>query len=42
MDYVSEGKLKFSIDKVFELDQVAEAHKYIESGKTMGKVLIKI
>jgi len=40
-ELVSEGKINPVIDKVFPLNQAAEAHAYIESKKQVGKVLLK-
>jgi NADPH2:quinone reductase len=40
--WLKEGKLKVSVDKTFPLDEAAEGHKYLEAGKSMGKVLYKI
>ena len=40
--WISEGKLSISIDKVFSLDQASEGHVYLESGKSTGKVLYRI
>jgi NADPH:quinone reductase len=31
-----------TIDREFSLQQAAEAHRYIESGKTKGKLLLRI
>lgn len=42
LGWVREGKLKVGIDREFELEQAAEAHRYIEAGKTGGKLLLKI
>ena len=39
---LEEKKLKVKIDKVFELDEIAEAHKAIETHGTDGKVIVKI
>ncbi len=36
------GKLRVTIDREFPLEQAAEAHRYIESGKTKGKLLLRI
>jgi tumor protein p53-inducible protein 3 len=30
------------IDRVFEFEKIAEAHKYMESNANIGKILIKI
>eukprot|EP00515_Schizochytrium_aggregatum_P017339 CAMPEP_0202102664 /NCGR_PEP_ID=MMETSP0965-20130614/4444_1 /ASSEMBLY_ACC=CAM_ASM_000507 /TAXON_ID=4773 /ORGANISM="Schizochytrium aggregatum, Strain ATCC28209" /LENGTH=360 /DNA_ID=CAMNT_0048671439 /DNA_START=37 /DNA_END=1119 /DNA_ORIENTATION=+ len=38
--WVLEGKLKTNVQKVFRLADAAEAHRFIEGGNTVGKVLI--
>merc|ERR1712176_71268 len=40
--WLKDGKLKVSVDTSFPLDQAAEGHKYLEAGKSKGKVLYKI
>ena len=40
--WLKEGKLKVAVDTVFPLDEAAEGHKYLEAGKSKGKVLYKI
>lgn len=40
LPYILNGKLSSFIEKVYPLDQVAEAHKLLESNKTMGKVVV--
>lgn len=40
--WLGEGKLKVSVDTSFPLEQAAEGHKYLEAGKSKGKVLYKI
>ena len=37
-----DNKFKIYIDKIFPLEQVSEAHKYSQSGKAEGKVVVKI
>ncbi|MGK2742370.1 quinone oxidoreductase family protein [Tepidicaulis sp. LMO-SS28] len=38
---VAKGELKVVIDKTFKLSEAAEAHRYIESRKAIGRVLMK-
>jgi alcohol dehydrogenase len=40
--FVDEGKLKVEVDKVFPLDDAAEALAYIQNSKHRGKVVIKV
>lgn len=42
MPLLDSGALKTVIDKVFPLQEAAEAHRYLESAKQFGKVLLKI
>ena len=35
-----DGNVKVEIDKVFPLEKAKEAHEYLESGKSVGKVLL--
>lgn len=39
---MAEGKVSVHIDKVYGIDEVVEAHKYVEQSRTKGKVIIKI
>lgn len=39
---IEEGKLKTKIDKMFNLDEIIEAHRYSELSRTCGKVIIQI
>lgn len=42
IEFVKTHKIKPIIGKVFLFDQVSEAHRYIESRQSVGKVLLKI
>ena len=42
MNFVRQKKLKPVIDKEFPIQEIAEAHKYVESGKQFGKVILTI
>lgn len=39
---VASGRLKAMIDREFTLDEAAEAHRYMESGAHMGKIILKV
>lgn len=40
--WLMQGKLKVAVDTVFPLEQAADGHKYLEAGKSKGKVLYSI
>lgn len=42
IDAVADGIIKLNIDKVFKLNQVAEAHSYMESNQAKGKIVVEI
>ncbi len=39
---IATNKLKTVIDKVYALDQIQEAHKYVDTGHKRGNVIVKI
>jgi NADPH:quinone reductase-like Zn-dependent oxidoreductase len=39
---IREGKLRPLIDRVFTLEEIAEAHAYSETGHARGKIVIKV
>ena len=41
-DGLKSGKLKTVIDRVFPFDQLAEAHRYMESNQQSGKIVVKV
>ncbi|MEO9483968.1 MAG: zinc-binding alcohol dehydrogenase family protein [Ekhidna sp.] len=40
IDEIENGKIKLNIDSIFSLDQVAEAHQYMEDNKARGKIVV--
>ncbi|WP_425392223.1 zinc-binding alcohol dehydrogenase family protein [Ekhidna sp.] len=42
IDEVERGTIKLNIDRVFSLDQVAEAHQYMEDNKAKGKIVVEV
>lgn len=42
IDQVENGSLQIQIDKVFRLDQIVEAHTYMEANKASGKLVVEI
>jgi len=41
-ELMEQGKLRPVIEKCFPLNEIVEAHRHIESGRTKGKVVLKI
>jgi NADPH:quinone reductase-like Zn-dependent oxidoreductase len=41
-NFLDEGTLKSVVSKVFSFDQMAEAHQHIESGRTVGKIVVNV
>src|SRR5262249_6183349 len=39
---LSAGQVKVIVDRVFPLDQAADAHRYLEGGSHIGKVILKV
>jgi NADPH2:quinone reductase len=42
IDKVEAGIINLSIDKVFQLDEVAVAHQYMEDNKAKGKIVVEV
>jgi NADPH2:quinone reductase len=39
---VADGKINLNIDKTFKLDEIADAHTYMESNQSKGKIVVEI
>ncbi len=42
IDEVENGSIKLTIDKVFSLNEVSDAHRYMEDNRAKGKIVVKI
>ncbi len=42
IDSVKNGSIKLQIDKTFKLDQIVEAHQYMESNQAKGKIVVDL
>jgi NADPH:quinone reductase-like Zn-dependent oxidoreductase len=41
VDGVAAGRYRVSLDRVFALDEIAEAHRYMEENRATGKLLVR-
>lgn len=41
LQLVEQGKLRGIVDRVFEADEIRQAHEYLETGKQFGKVIVR-
>jgi NADPH:quinone reductase-like Zn-dependent oxidoreductase len=42
LDGLTSGKLKPRIDRIFTLDQIVDAHRYLESNQQFGKIVVTV
>nr|WP_315193864.1 zinc-binding dehydrogenase [uncultured Flavobacterium sp.] len=41
-DLFEDGRFKAVIDKTFTIENIIEAHRYVDSGRKKGNVILKI
>jgi NADPH:quinone reductase-like Zn-dependent oxidoreductase len=41
-DWIEKGKIKLHVDKVYKLADAAKAHEQIETGHTLGKIVLRM
>ncbi|MXW72774.1 MAG: zinc-dependent alcohol dehydrogenase family protein [Gammaproteobacteria bacterium] len=41
-NWTGEGRLTPQIDRIFELDDIVEAHRYMESNQQVGKIVVRV
>lgn len=39
---VAEGSINLNIDRTFKLDEIVEAHRYMESNQSKGKIVVEV
>ena len=42
IDAVESGDIRITLDRTFKLDEIIEAHKYMESNQAKGKIVVEI
>ena len=42
IDTVESGDIRVTIDRIFKLDEIVAAHKYMESNQAKGKIVVEI
>jgi NADPH:quinone reductase-like Zn-dependent oxidoreductase len=42
VDLVADGQLPVRIDRVFAMDEIAEAHQVMEDGRAVGKLVVRV
>ena len=42
MNWLEDGRIKVKLAATFPLDEVAEAHSFLEQGGMMGKIVLNV
>lgn len=42
MQLIQNDNIKFPISKIFDFNQIVEAHKLLDSGRSLGKIVVRV
>ena len=42
IDSVENGSISLNIDTIFKLDEIRQAHEYMESNRAQGKLVVEL
>ncbi len=42
LDAASDGRFRVNLNRTFRLDEIVEAHRYMEANQATGKIVVKV